>query len=101
MFTPLGLNAIEEIVEKFITQLSKRLANQDISLEISDPAKLWIAKTGYDSAYGARPLERFITNHVETPLAKEIIAGKVMPHSKVTITLGQDNNLIFATETTD
>ena len=100
MFTPLGLNAIEEIVEKFITQLSKRLANQDISLEISDPAKLWIAKTGYDSAYGARPLERFITNHVETPLAKEIIAGKVMPHSKVTITLGQDNNLIFATETT-
>ena len=46
MFTPLGLNAIEEIVEKFITQLSKRLANQDISLEISDPAKLWIAKTG-------------------------------------------------------
>ena len=101
MFTPLGLNAIEEIVEKFITQLSKRLANQDISLEISDPAKLWIAKTGYDPAYGARPLERFITNHVETPLAKEIIAGKVMPHSKVTITLGQDNNLIFATETTD
>ncbi|WP_302047392.1 ATP-dependent chaperone ClpB [Ligilactobacillus agilis] len=101
MFTPLGLNAIEEIVEKFITQLSKRLANQDISLEISDSAKLWIAKTGYDPAYGARPLERFITNHVETPLAKEIIAGKVMPHSKVTITLGQDNNLIFATETTD
>lgn len=101
MFTPLGLNAIEEIVEKFITQLSKRLANQDISLEISDPAKLWIAKTGYDPAYGARPLERFITNHVETPLAKEIIAGKVMPHSKVTITLGQDNNLIFATETTE
>lgn len=101
MFTPLGLNAIEEIVEKFITQLSKRLANQDISLEISDPAKLWIAKTGYDPAYGARPLERFITNHVETPLAKEIIAGKVMPHSKVTITLGQDNNLIFTTETTE
>lgn len=101
MFTPLGLNAIEEIVEKFITQLSKRLANQDISLEISDPAKLWIAKTGYDPAYGARPLERFITNHVETPLAKEIIAGKVMPHSKVTITLGQDSNLIFATETTE
>lgn len=101
MFTPLGLNAIEEIVEKFITQLSKRLANQDISLEISDPAKLWIAKTGYDPAYGARPLERFITNHVETPLAKEIIAGKVMPHSKVTITLGQNNNLIFATETTE
>ena len=101
MFTPLGLNAIEEIVEKFITQLSKRLANQDISLEISDPAKLWIAKTGYDPAYGARPLERFITNHVETPLAKEIIAGKVMPHSKVTITLGQDNNLIFATETAE
>ena len=98
MFTPLGLSAIEQIVEKFIKQLSDRLASQEISLEISPAAKQWIAKTGYDPAYGARPLERFITNHVETPLAKEIIAGKIMPHAQVTISLGQADNLIFSTQ---
>ncbi|MFT8668382.1 MAG: ATP-dependent chaperone ClpB [Liquorilactobacillus hordei] len=101
MFTPLSFAAIEEIVAKFIALLSNRLSEQEIELKISEEAKQWIAKEGYDPAYGARPLQRFITNNVETPLAKEIIAGKIMPHSAVTITLGAEQNLIFeATEIT-
>lgn len=101
MFTPLSFAAIEEIVAKFIALLSNRLSEQEIELKISEDAKQWIAKEGYDPAYGARPLQRFITNNVETPLAKEIIAGKIMPHSAVTITLGAEQNLIFeATEIT-
>ncbi|KRN30385.1 ATP-dependent chaperone ClpB [Liquorilactobacillus mali] len=95
MFTPLSLGAIEEIVAKFIDLLSSRLSEQEVELKISDEAKQWIAKEGYDPAYGARPLQRFITNNVETPLAKEIIAGKILPHSLVTITLGKEHNLIF------
>ncbi|MFT9456206.1 MAG: ATP-dependent chaperone ClpB [Liquorilactobacillus hordei] len=95
MFTPLSFAAIEEIVAKFIALLSNRLSEQEIELKISEDAKQWIAKEGYDPAYGARPLQRFITNNVETPLAKEIIAGKIMPHSAVTITLGAEQNLIF------
>ncbi|MFT8423866.1 MAG: ATP-dependent chaperone ClpB [Liquorilactobacillus sp.] len=95
MFAPLSFEAIEEIVAKFIDLLSNRLSEQEIELKISDEAKQWITKEGYDPAYGARPLQRFITNNVETPLAKEIIAGKIMPHSLVTITLGAEHNLIF------
>ncbi|MDN7144669.1 ATP-dependent chaperone ClpB [Liquorilactobacillus mali] len=95
MFTPLSLGAIEKIVAKFIDLLSSRLSEQEVELKISDEAKQWIAKEGYDPAYGARPLQRFITNNVETPLAKEIIAGKILPHSLVTITLGKEHNLIF------
>ena len=98
MFTPLTLQAIEEIVDKFVLQLSKRLASQEITLEITAEAKRWLANNGYDPAYGARPLQRYITNHVETPLAKEIIAGKILPHSLVTISLGQHDQLIFTSQ---
>ena len=97
-FSPLTFDAIEKIVDKFIGQLSARLSSQEIELKINDDARKWIAKEGYDPAYGARPLQRFITTHVETPLAKEIIAGKVMPHSVVTIGLGANDNLIFKAE---
>lgn len=97
-FSPLTFDAIEKIVDKFIGQLSARLSSQEIELKINDDARKWIAKEGYDPAYGARPLQRFITTHVKTPLAKEIIAGKVMPHSVVTIDLGAKDNLIFKTE---
>lgn len=97
-FSPLTFDAIEKIVDKFVGQLSSRLSSQEIELKISDDARQWIAKEGYDPAYGARPLQRFITTHVETPLAKEIIAGKVMPHSVVTIGLGSNNNLVFKAE---
>lgn len=95
MFTPLSLQAIEEIVDKFVQQLSTRLASQEISLKITPKAKMWLANNGYDPAYGARPLQRYITNQIETPLAREIIAGKIMPHSEVLIELGEHESLIF------
>ncbi|GBF00900.1 chaperone protein ClpB [Lactiplantibacillus paraplantarum] len=99
MFTPLQLGAIEAIVLKLIARLSARLQDREITLKISDEAKKWIAKQGYEPAYGARPLRRFITNHVETPLAKEIIAGRVAPKSTVAINL-MDDHLVFENQTT-
>lgn len=97
MFTPLTMDSVQKIVEKFIHQLSDRLESQEITLGIDEDAQKWIAKEGYNPAYGARPLQRFIINNVETPLAKEIIAGKILPHSKVTVTL-VDNQLKFITQ---
>lgn len=94
MFSPLSLKAIGKIVDKFVAQLSKRLEEQEISLTISDSARQWLAQKGYDPAYGARPLQRFITNQVETPLAREIISGEILTHSKVEIDL-KDGNLVF------
>ena len=97
MFTPLNLTAIEQIVDKFIGLLSDRLADQEITLTINGAAKEWLAKNGYEPAYGARPLQRFITDQVETPLAKQIIGGKILPHSTVEITLDENHALSFQT----
>ena len=99
MFTPLQLAAIEQIVVKLIDRLSARLQDREITLKISDAAKHWIAQQGYETAYGARPLRRYITNYVETPLAKEIIAGRVVPQSVVEINL-IDNQLVFENQAT-
>lgn len=94
MFTPLSLQDVEQIVVKMLADLSHRLADQEITLTISEDAKLWVAKEGYDPAFGARPLRRYITNRIETPLAKEIIAGNVLPNTTVEIGL-KDNQLVF------
>ncbi|KRL83968.1 chaperone [Ligilactobacillus apodemi DSM 16634 = JCM 16172] len=98
MFSPLTIDVIGQIVDKFVAQLSNRLAAQEISLTISPEARDWIAKNGYDPAYGARPLQRFITNQIETPLAREIVAGNILPHSEVKIAL-VDGKLEFVKET--
>ncbi|WP_353485794.1 ATP-dependent chaperone ClpB [Apilactobacillus xinyiensis] len=93
-FKPLSLDDVKLIVKKVISKLSKRTLEQSIKIEISDDAINWIAKKGYQPQYGARPLQRFITRYVETPLAKLIIAGKVKDNSKVQINL-KDDKLIF------
>ena len=100
MFTPLSLQDVEQIVVKMLADLSHRLADQEITLTISEDAKLWVAKEGYDPAFGARPLRRYITNRIETPLAKEIIAGNVLPNTTVEIGL-KDNQLVFENKATD
>ncbi|GGC80082.1 ATP-dependent chaperone ClpB [Enterococcus wangshanyuanii] len=97
LFTPLSLDNVKGIIEKMTEQLSKRLEHQEIELVISDEAKTWIAESGYDPAYGARPLKRFITKELETPLAKEIVSGRVLPKTKVTISL-LNNQLVFENE---
>jgi ATP-dependent Clp protease ATP-binding subunit ClpB len=98
MFTPLSLSDVQAIVVKLLQQLEQRLSNQEITLTISDSAKQWLAKQGYDPAFGARPLRRFITREVETPLAKEIIAGRVAPHTTININLLNDQ-LVFENKT--
>lgn len=94
MFTPLSLTDVKAIVVKMLAELSNRLATQEITLTISDAAKTWVAEEGYDPAFGARPLRRYITNYVETPLAKQLIAGDILPNSTVTIDL-VDDHLVF------
>ncbi|WP_265457185.1 ATP-dependent chaperone ClpB [Enterococcus sp. HY326] len=97
LFTPLSLDNVKGIVVKIVEQLARRLEHQEIYLTISDEAKTWIADNAYEPAFGARPLRRFITKEVETPLAKEIIAGRVLPKTKVTISLLADQ-LVFENE---
>lgn len=97
LFTPLSLDNVKGIVDKIVAQVARRLDAQEIYLELSDEAKDWIAENAYDPAYGARPLKRFVTREVETPLAKEIISGRVMPKTRVIISL-LDDHLVFQNE---
>jgi ATP-dependent Clp protease ATP-binding subunit ClpB len=90
LFTPLSLENVKSIIVKMTEQLTKRLEHQEIYLEISDEANVWIAEQAYDPIYGARPIKRFLTREVETPLAKEIVAGNVPPKTKVVIKLVDD-----------
>ncbi|MBC2049104.1 ATP-dependent chaperone ClpB [Listeria booriae] len=94
LFKPLTLENIKGIVEKVVAELEVRLASQEIAITMTDDAKRYIAEEAYDPVYGARPLKRYITRQIETPLAREIVAGKIMPHSKVATTL-QDNSFQF------
>ncbi|AHI56719.1 ATP-dependent chaperone ClpB [Listeria ivanovii] len=89
LFKPLTLADIKGIVEKLVEELQIRLADQEISISISEAAKAFIAEEAYDPVYGARPLKRYIVRHVETPLAREIVSGNVLPHSSVEIDLSE------------
>ncbi|GAA2977823.1 ATP-dependent chaperone ClpB [Lentilactobacillus parakefiri] len=90
-FTPLSKSDIEKIVQKLINQLSGRTKAQDIRLSISDEAKRFIADNGYEPQYGARPLQRYVTNVVETPLARMIVGDQIKAHSVVHINLDHDH----------
>lgn len=85
MFKPLTLNDIKQIVMKLIGELQRRLSDQQIHLSISEEAQEYIASSGFDPIYGARPLKRYIQRNVETLLAREIIAGKIGENSTVQI----------------
>ena len=90
MFKPLSQDDIKHIVVKDIDNLQKRLADQQITLTADDAALSKRAELGYDPAFGARPLQRVITNELETPLAKQIIAGQVKSGEHVQVTLEDD-----------
>ncbi|WP_261809239.1 ATP-dependent chaperone ClpB [Levilactobacillus humaensis] len=94
MFTPLTLADVQQIVVKLIGHLATRLHEQQLDLTITPAAQAWIAEKGYLPAYGARPLQRFITTHVETPLAKALIGGEIPAKSLITIAV-QDDQLTF------
>ena len=77
MFKPLTKDNIGSIVDLMMKDLNKRLADQDIKLELDSSAKEYIIDGGYDPIYGARPLKRFLQKNVETLAARLILSGKV------------------------
>lgn len=85
VFHPLEKNQIRSIANIQTEYLQKRLADREIKLTISDKALDFLAETGYDVVYGARPLKRVIQQLIENPLAKEILEGKFLPGDTVKI----------------
>jgi ATP-dependent Clp protease ATP-binding subunit ClpB len=90
LFKPLTLEEMTDVVELLLQELKGRLNQQGIVLEIEKAAEKFIAKEGYDPIYGARPLKRFIQQHLETPLSRGIIGGKFSDGTTVKVGLKED-----------
>ena len=85
-FKPLTKNNIGGIVDLLIEDTNKRLADQEVSISLTDAAKSFVIERGYDQVYGARPLKRFLQKHVETPVAKLILGNdSIHAGSKIVI----------------
>lgn len=93
-YKPLTQNETAKILDLLIADLNKRLENQEITIELTDNAKEYLIKNGYDPVYGARPLKRFVQKKVETLIAKEIIKQTILPKQNVVIDC-KENDLII------
>ena len=76
-FTPLTRDSVKKIIDLLLEKLNSRLNKQNLRLKVTDKAKEAIIDGGYDVTFGARPLKRFIESHIETPVARIIIAGNL------------------------
>jgi ATP-dependent Clp protease ATP-binding subunit ClpB len=94
LFKPLRKDEVRDIVKLLLKGLSSRLADRQITLDFGDDAVDFIADAGYDSVYGARPLKRYITRNVETPLARGLIGGGVSDGASIDVRV-KDDALFF------
>ena len=85
-FDPLTKDQIREIVKLQLKDFAKRLADQNLEIEVDDAAIDVLAKDGYDPAFGARPVKRAIQRDLENPVAKAIVSGRFAPGSKISVT---------------
>jgi len=97
LFKPLSQSDFIEVVELFLAELRQRLAEQQVGLILTEAAKQWLAVSGYDPVYGARPLKRFIQHHLETPVARMLIAGEVLPEGSILVDV-EDDQLLLRSE---
>ena len=95
MFKPLTKSNIGKIVDLMVGELDKRLADQELSLELTDAAKDQVIENGYDPVYGARPLKRYLQKYVETLAARKILCGDV--HAGDTLVLDVQNGEFIVT----
>lgn len=89
-FKHLDPDTIHKVVDKFITELEVQLQDRNVSLQVSEEARHWLAVNGYDKKMGARPMARVIQEHIKKPLAEELLFGKLAHGGKVTISVKND-----------
>ena len=87
LFKPLTQPEIEQIVDLMADGLRARLADRNMTLDLEEDARAFIARQGFDPVYGARPLRRFIAREVETPVARALVAGDVRDGAAIKVGL--------------
>jgi ATP-dependent Clp protease ATP-binding subunit ClpA len=89
-FRNLSPEVMARIVDKFVMELESQLADRNVVIELSDAAREWLARKGYDPLYGARPLARVIQDNVKKPLAEELLFGKLAKGGVVRVDIEDD-----------
>ena len=97
-FAPLDTRSIARVVDKLVVELESKLGSNDVTLELDDAARSWIAERGYDPKMGARPMARVIQEHIKRPLAEELLFGSLSDGGHVRITVGDDDKLLLIAE---
>ncbi len=92
-FASLDIESIKRVVDKLVVELEAKLGNNNVTLELDDEAREWIAERGYDPKMGARPMARVIQEQIKRPLAEELLFGSLAEGGHVRITVGADGNL--------
>jgi ATP-dependent Clp protease ATP-binding subunit ClpC len=95
MFSPLSIEDVERIVDLQMKEVRDRLSEYNIQVELTPAARTWLAREGYDSAFGARPLRRAIQKHVESPLSVDLLAGKYKNGATVLVDVDESKNQII------
>ena len=89
-FEPLAFETIEKIVDKFVGELRAQLAQKNVVLDLTEPGRAWLAKNGYDAAYGARPMARLIHQRIKEPLVDAVLFGKLQHGGSVVVDAESD-----------
>ncbi len=95
LFQRLGMAAMAPIVDLQVARVQALLRDRKVTLDLTDAARRWLARVGYDPVYGARPLKRTVQKHLQDPLAELILAGKVADGSTIHVDEG-DGKLVLA-----
>jgi len=94
-FQNLSPEVVSRVVDKFVVELEVQLADRKVSIELTKPARHWLAEKGYEPAFGARPLARVIQEHVKTPLAEEVLFGRLAKGGAVLVDV-KDGKPVFS-----
>ncbi len=97
-FASLDIDSIKRVVDKLVVELEAKLGNNDVTLELDDAAREWIAERGYDAKMGARPMARVIQEQIKRPLAEELLFGSLSGGGHVKISVDADGNLKLISE---
>ena len=83
---------IVKVVDKFIMQLEAQLADRNVTIELTDEARKWLVENGYDEQMGARPMARVIQSAIKTPLADEVLFGRLKNGGTVRVMVTTDDD---------
>ena len=97
-FASLDVDSVKRVVDKLIVELEAKLGSNDVTIELDDAARNWIAERGYDPKMGARPMARLISEKIKRPLAEELLFGTLSEGGHVRVIVGENDELDLIAE---